>query len=296
MENEFDNARQQTEEMFENPDNYPPEDVTTESNPETQPEQDDGTAIANEAVSTAQTAANIAEEKDNQLNQVLAELETMREQNKALSETITQMSQANEEQIVDEATKMPVLDVASLAFADDDAILEAQSKYASEMSDFVKNNIMKEMSPFIEQAKEGMYQKQKNEVISALSNVPELHGIENILPQLDNIIKNNKALSSDDVPLDDKYITAYAIARGIDSINTPPQKEPTAEELLAFYEKNPAFAELVEKKRLEQVQNSQQVPPFSASSGAVNAALNIKETPKTFEEASERTRNMFGRN
>lgn len=298
MENEFENARMQSEEMFNNQDNYPPENVQQEDNGEVQQEQSENSNITNDAISAAQTAANMAEEKDNQLNQVLAELNAVREQNEALSETISQISQANEEKIVDEATKMPVLDVASLAFADDEAIQNAQSQYAQEMSDFIKSSIMKEMSPFIEQAKEGMYQKEKNKIISALANVPELHGIENMIPQLDNIIKNNKALSSDSVPIDDKYITAYAIARGVDSINTPPkeEKEPTPEELLAYYEKNPAFAELIEKKRLEQVQDSQQVPPFSASSGAVNAALNIKETPKTFEEASERTKHMFGRN
>ena len=63
---------------------------------------------------------------------------------------------------------------------------------------------------------------------------------------------------------------------------------------MELYDKNPTFQELVEKKRLDAIKQSQQVPPFSASSGAVNAALNIKEKPKTFEEASERTRKMFG--
>ena len=63
---------------------------------------------------------------------------------------------------------------------------------------------------------------------------------------------------------------------------------------MKLYEETPTFQELVEKKRLEAIKQSQQVPPFSASSGAVNAALNIKEKPKTFEEASERTRKMFG--
>jgi hypothetical protein len=33
---------------------------------------------------------------------------------------------------------------------------------------------------------------------------------------------------------------------------------------------------------------------MSASSGAAGAALNIKERPQTLEEASRRTREMFG--
>ena len=91
-------------------------------------------------------------------------------------------------------------------------------------------------------------------------------------------------------------IVAYAIAVGVNSMNTPPvePKEPTPEELMALYESNPEFQEMIEKKRLAALKQSQQVPPFSASSGAVNAALNIKDKPKTFEEASERTRRMFG--
>ena len=80
-------------------------------------------------------------------------------------------------------------------------------------------------------------------------------------------------------------------------MNTPPPEppaEPTVNELMDMYNSNPEFQQLVEKQRLEQIKQSQQVPPFSASSGAVNAALNIEKKPKTFEEASERTRRMFG--
>ena len=78
-------------------------------------------------------------------------------------------------------------------------------------------------------------------------------------------------------------------------MNTPPPaaKEPTAEELMEAYNSNLTFRDMVEKQRLEQIKQSQQVPPFSASCGAVNAALDIKEKPKTFEEASMRTREMF---
>lgn len=91
-------------------------------------------------------------------------------------------------------------------------------------------------------------------------------------------------------------MTAYVIARGVNAVNTPKEehREPTADELMELYDKNPEFQKAVEKRRLGELKESQQVPPFSASSGAVNAALNIKEKPKTFEEASQRTRQMFG--
>ena len=65
-------------------------------------------------------------------------------------------------------------------------------------------------------------------------------------------------------------------------------------EYMELYNKYPEFPEMVERQRVEQLKDSQQVPPMSSSSGAMNAALNIKEKPKTFDEASERTRKMFG--
>jgi hypothetical protein len=155
---------------------------------------------------------------------------------------------------------------------------------------------MKELSPYIEQAKAGQREKEKSDAIKALSQVPELQGIETMLPQIEHIIAHNKWLQSDDIPMDEKIVNAYVMARGVNSVNTPVEekKELTPDELMELYDKNPTFQELVEKKRIESVKGSQQVPPFSASSGAVNVALNIKEKPKTFEEASERTRKMFG--
>ena len=175
-------------------------------------------------------------------------------------------------------------------------IAQAQAEFAQKMSEYNRQQIMKELAPTLEYAKKGMQEAERTETISALSQVPELQGINDMLPQLDRIISSNKWLQSDDMSLEEKYINAYAIARGVNAINTPPEPEKklTDDDLMKLYDENPTFQELIEKKRIDALKNSQQVPPFSASSGAVNAALNIKEKPKTFEEASERTRRMFG--
>lgn len=304
MDNSFDTAKAATEDLFA-------DDAQLNSNDAQQPEaaqnaaerQEQGAeaipqerqAVLEDAANTAEAAALAAADKDNQLQQAMQQIQLLQSQNQQLQGTIDEISKRNEQQIVEEALEPPVLDVSALAFADEETVKQAQAKYAADMAEYNRKQIMQELSPFVEQAKEGIYQKEKSEVISALSQIPELQGINEMLPQLDKIIKNNKALSSDDIPIDEKYITAYAIARGVNSINTPPEsKEPTTEELMELYNNNKAFQEMVEKQRLEQLKNSQQAPPFSASSGAVNAALNIKEKPKTFEEASKRTREMFG--
>ena len=305
MLKEFEDARTATEEMFENPDAIQEEEIpetdvdnSTEEVQE-QPQEEQSapeTAVLDEAVNTAEIAAQTAQEKDNQLQQALQELEMLKAQNQSMQGTIDELSKKNEEKLIEEALQMPTLDMNALAFATEEEVAQAQAEYAQKMSEFVKAGVMKEVSPFVEQAKEGIYQKEKAETLSALSQVPELAGINDMIPQLDKIIANNKWLQSEDMPIEEKFINAYAIAKGVNAINTPPEqpKELTSEELMELYDKNPTFQELVEKKRIEAIKQSQQVPPFSASSGAVNAALNIKEKPKTFEEASERTRRMFG--
>ena len=306
----FDEANRATEEMFANAEQLPvEEEIPTEETVETveQPTETTENAVAeqptqeetvlNDAVNTAEIAAQAAQQKDAELQQALQQLEALRMQNEQMQGTLAELSRQNEENLIEEAMQMPTLDVNGLAFATEDEVKQAQANYAQQMAEFVKAGVMKEVSPFVEQAKQGMYQKEKSEMISALSQVPELKGIDGMESQLDMIIANNKWLQSEDMPLDEKLINAFAIARGVNAINTPPPEPPkelTSEELMELYDKNPTFQELVEKKRIDTIKQSQQVPPFSASSGAVNAALNIQEKPKTFEEASERTRKMFG--
>ena len=311
---DFEDARNATEEMFANDEQIALDDAVQAQEVEEQPTEEpignveevpteaqeepsaENIALEN-AVNTAETAAQVAQERDMQLQQALQELEALKAQNQSMQGAIEELSKKNEENLIEEAMQPPVLDVNGLAFATEDEIKQAQADYAQKMADYNRKQIMDELAPTLEYAKRGMQEAEKTEVLAALSQVPELNGIETMMPQLDKIIANNKWLQSDDMTLDEKLINAYAIARGVNAINTPPPEPPkelTSEELMELYDKNPTFQELVEKKRLDTIKQSQQVPPFSASSGAVNAALNIKEKPKTFEEASERTRRMFG--
>lgn len=313
----FDEARQAAEDMFANQEQtneeIPAEEIVeepteTEEIPEevpaeaTEPVEETPSpeeAALDEATNVAEIAAQTAQQKDAELQQVLHEIEALRRQNQQMQGTIEELSKKNEENLIEEAMQMPTLDVNGLAFATEEEAQQIQADYAAKMTEFVRSGIMKEMEPFLQQAKEGRYQKEKTDTLEALSQVAELQGINDMLPQLDKIIANNKWLNSDDMSMEEKYINAYAIARGVNAINTPPvveepKKELTDDELMELYDKNPTFQELIEKRRIDAVKNSQQVPPFSASSGAVNAALNIPEKPKTFEEASERTRKMFG--
>ncbi|MBR6603460.1 MAG: hypothetical protein IKK94_05540 [Clostridia bacterium] len=317
--NTFEEASAATEEMFTNDqislddavsaaEAAPPADsgepaaseqAATDENAPQQQTANQPAAVIEKAAQTAEVAAQLAAEKDSQLKQANEQIEALTQQNLQLQGTIDEMSKQNTEEIIEDALTPPVLDISGLAFADEETQRAAMAKFTEDMSAYNRKQIMKELSPTLEYAKKGMMEDEARAALSTLSQIPELKGIEAMRPQLDRIIANNKWLSSEDMPLDEKYINAYAMARGIDIINNPENqpgtaKEQTPEEMLALYNSNPAFRELVEKQRIEALKPSQQVPPFSASSGAVNAALDIKEKPKTFEEASERTRKMSG--
>ena len=290
----LEEARQATENMFvENPEvveETPVEETPAETPPPTEQE------MLNEATNVAEQATQLAEQQNAELTKAMSENEQLKAQNEQLQKTISEMSQANKEEIVEEAMALPEIDFNELAFADPETQAKAREEYANAMTKFVRKGVMDEMSPYMEQVKAWQTEKEKNEAISVLSQVPELQGIDAMLPQIEHIIAKNKWLQSEDIPMEQKLINAYAIARGVNAMNTPPEtkKELTPDELMELYDKNPSFQELVEKKRIESLKGSQQVPPFSASSGAVNVALNIKEKPKTLDEASERTRKMFG--
>ena len=290
-----------TEEIPAETGEIPTEEVpATEEVPPTEEVPQDATqATINDAIQTAEVAAQTAQQKDAQLQQLMAEMEALKAQNQTMQGTIEELSRKNEEHLIEEAMLPPTLDIDGLAFADEETKRTEMAKFVQAMSDYNKKQLMDELAPTLEFAKKSMQESEKNQLMEVLSQVPELQGISEMIPQIDKIIAANKWLQSDDMPLDEKYINAFAIARGVNAINTPPPvpeppKELTEDELMELYDKNPTFQELIEKKRIEALKNSQQVPPFSASSGAVNAALNIKEKPKTLEEASAATRQMFG--
>jgi hypothetical protein len=221
------------------------------------------------------------------LQRAFGELQALKAENDQLKLAMTQMSDANKENVVnnamaDKPLEMPMIDLSSLAFDDETTLNEKQGKYAQDMAQYIKATLMKELSPFIQQAKEGIEQKQKNEVITALSAIPELQDFNSMIPQLDKIIANNKALAGSDVPLDEKYITAYLIASGINSRNKPPSDAMTPDKFMQFYNSNPELKDLIDKQRLAEIKGSQDVPPFSPSNGGGECGFEYPENAGEF--------------
>ena len=226
-----------------------------------------------------------------QIQQILAENQQLRSANEELQKTITQQSDAQEGKI--EEMALPQLDLSDVAFDDEETLAQKQKVYAQKMADYVRQGIMSELAPYLDEAKRGIEQKEQEDTINFLEQMPQFKEIRGALPQINRIMEQNNNLFASDAPYEDRIIAAYAIARGANAINTPPKAAPTTDELMAMYNANPEFQQMIEKQRIDAIKNSQQVPVMSASSGLTNAALNIKEKPQTMDEASERARAMF---
>ncbi len=251
-----------------------------------------------DAANTAEAAAQFASQQNQEISALRQQLETITKQNQQLQDTINQMSQQQEETIVEDILKPPVLDRQALAFADDETARRIEEQYIQDMVEYSRKTTMKELQPLLDQAKKGQFESEKAGLVDSLASVEQFADIKELMPQIEHIIEVNPVLSNPDIPLDDKITIAYAMAKGVNVINNPPvvtqPKEPTVEELLAYYENNDEFQNAIEQKRLAAVKQNQQVPAMSASSGAANAVLNIPEEPKTLDEASVLARKIFG--
>ena len=316
----FEDASDATLRMFENQDDEIPEEAQQEtateapaegntepeqpeqepemqqesvSDQEAQPTLEQQQQLTGQAVNMAEQATAAAQQQNAQLQQIMAENQRLQQQNAQLMEAIQQVSEANKANIVEEALAPPTMDLSRIAYEDEDVLRQQQEQYADQMAAYVLGKISQTMEPLMKQAEEGKRQSERARVLSELEAEPLLPGFKDMLPQIESILEKNQDMFSDNTPMDNKYITAYAIAKGVDSINHP-KKDPTAEELMQMYENNPEFQELLEKKRVSEVKGKPSVPPLTSSSGGASAALTVEERPKTWEDASERTRRMFG--
>lgn len=277
-----------------------PETANTEEQPEenTTPGASENMPPAPETTpETANSAQNIQQpmQQPDISAQLQQQIDQLQQQNQTLQDTITQMSEAQRENIVDNAMKPPTLDLRELAFMDDEETAAMQQQYAQQMSDYlsekIRGEIAEQYKPYIDAAKNGMREREKNNVISALKSLPEMADIEQNIDTLDRIIAGNAGLNRDDIPIDEKYVAAYAIMKGVDAMQHA-QNGPTIDELMSYYDSNEDFRKAVAKKRVEDLAGKD-VPPMYTGSGG-NVALNIPEKPRTWDEASERTRHMFG--
>ena len=298
----FEDARNSAEELFAQTDTEQPMvEETPVEQPVEQPTEmptetpeevmvQEQTGMTEQAISAAEQATAVAQQKAEENSELARLLEAERQKNAQLASAMAEMNAVREQEIIEEALVPPVLDIASLAFESPEVQEEAQRKYSEDFAKYQKAMMEKEYQPFIERAKKMEQYEQLEALKKSLSTDARFEGFAERIPQLERIIDRNPNLKNADMPYEDKLIQAYAIARGVDAMETP-KAEPhvtTKDEFVEMYNSNPEFKAAIESLRIAELKDSQQVPPLSASSGLGNAAPNIKEKPKTFGEARDR--------
>ena len=234
-------------------------------------------------------------------SQMMAEIEALRNELQGANSTIQEMSRQREEQVINEQITPPNfenVDMSGLMFGDEESQKRAQTQFAENIGRYVMQMMdgrMKDMQPFIDEARRGQAERERRTAIENLSADELTKGIGDVADRLDVIISANPQMFPSTMSAEEKYAAAYALMMGAQVLKNPPKPpaEPTTEELMDIYRNNPEFREMIERDRLEAVKKNQQVPAFSPSNGVGNAAPTINEKPKTMADASSATRKMF---
>ena len=242
-------------------------------------------------------------------------VQQMQSQNQALNQEIERLRSALDEQNqaaeiseIRQAVTPPapplIPTIDELAYLDDEGKAARQNEYASAMAEFIKGQAMADLQPFIDRAKEAERIEAEEAIITKLSSPDSGYAdFAEYLPMIKNIVKNNPLVANAEAG-DDKYLTAYAIAKGIKA-NEPvaPKTQLTDEDLrllgneqlLAIYRSNPELQKMIASEQVQKAQETGEVPVFSASGDAGNVALTPDAKPKTLEEASRQFRNLLKR-
>ena len=175
MDNFYD-ARRATEDMFDGQEvlgeESTPQDTQQEPQQEgqaqepqaqEQPTQDNN--AVDEAANVAQAAAQAAAQREQDYQRIMEENEQLRQTNNELQQTITQQSQQREQAIIEDAMQMPMLDVNRLAFEDDATVQQMQQDYANAMQKYVTQQVLKDVEPALQYAKDGMREKEKGKCL-----------------------------------------------------------------------------------------------------------------------------------
>lgn len=250
----------------------------------TQPAQGENQTLAPEP-----DVAQQAQQIESDVTSVLAENEALKAELERLKIIQKETSNQKTIDIVEEILAPPVLDIHSLIYADEETVKAKQEEYSKQLAEYSEKaatkkameKAMEKYEPILQKYENDKKQIETENTINALADMEDFKDIKQYIPQISNILTNNKAVASMD-NVEEKLVTAYAIAKGISSMN---KKGPSQDEFMNLYESNKEFQDAIEKKRLERLTN-QQVPPLSASTGASSAALNIPKRPMTLDEAS----------
>ena len=184
--------------------------------------------------------------------------------------------------------QIPTLDFAAVAAMDEDARTVAIDAYRAEVTALGEALDADEKSGAEKDSAlaAARYDAAKYKLASDKSCA----GFADAMEEIEAVLAETPALAA--LPDEDRLRTAYYIVRG-KRPDPAPAAAPSAEELFAALEKNPAAMRLAEARLLELL-GADSTPALFATAGNASAPTTPKEKPKTIDEASGLARAAFG--
>lgn len=255
--------------------------------------------LVSQQTEALRNATGMVQQMQSQNQQLQQEVERLRsamdEQNSAAE--IAEMRQA----VTPPAPpQMPSFD--DIAYISDEEKQRRQAEYTTSLASFLKGQIMDEVQPYIDRAREADLRDAEEAIILKFSDPQSGYAdFAEYVPMIRNITKNNPLVANAEMN-DDKILTAYAIAKGIKSNIPQPAKLKLSdedkkllsnEELLEIYRSNPDLQKMIASEQIQKVQETGEVPVFSASGDVGNVALTPDEKPKTLADARKIMSGLF---
>lgn len=186
--------------------------------------------------------------------------------------------------------QIPTLDFEAVAAMDDDARTAALDAYRAEVAALGDALAADEQSDADRQS--ALAAARYDAAKYRLASDKSCAGFADAMDEIEAVLAETPALAS--MPDEERLRTAYYIVRGKRPAPVPaPAHEPSAEELFAALEKNPAAMRLAEARLLELL-GADSAPALFATAGSASAPATVREKPKTIDEASGLARAAFG--
>lgn len=234
-------------------------------------------------------AGNTQPDATSILNLIIPAFRQIQAENQQLKQSMAQQSDATKAKLED-ALEPPTLDINGMMYDDDETRQKKQNEYNAAMLDYQRKMLMKEMQPMVDSYREQQKTREMQSAISNLHTVPGMGGrFDDVTADIPQTIKSIPALAS--MPPNEAVVLAALVAKGRAAANAPAKTpEQVADEVYS----NPEVMKLLELKRTQALQQNQNIPPMSASQGAMSAApVNVDHKPETVQDAFEELTKML---
>lgn len=239
------------------------------------------TAAPNVPSGNSASMGNAQPDAASVLNLLIPAFRQMQNENAQLKQSLTQQSEATKTQL-ENALEPPTLDINGMMYDDDETRQRKQNEYNTAMLEYQRKMLMREMQPMMDSYRA---QQQSQALQSAVDNLHAIPGVggrfDDVAADIPQTIKSIPALSG--MPPNEAVVLAALVAKGRAAANAPAK---TPEQMADEVYSNPEVMKLLELKRSQALAQNRNIPPMSASQGAMSAApVNVDHKPETVQDA-----------